>query len=959
MLALKEFANFITLNTANLAIIFARLLAESSPDYAATPQNSRIAAGRKLLNAVSAACEQQTSAPLLQLFENHSLRWPESTAPNRPLVEIECLGQTLTPVVTNLEAGKFLWDMLFEARVRVAQPISAPAAPMVPLKIQPGEAGDSMLLNTVINNLPDHIYIKDAQSRFLLVNEAVCRHLGAASPAEAVGKTDFDYSPRELAEQYMADEVALFKTGQSIINLEQPIFDHETGTTRWVTSTKVLFTDTQGKVAGLVGVNRDITELRKVQQDLTRFKLGIECSHDAVFLTDINGKIIYVNPAFEQLYGFSPPEALGQTPRILKSGVQPQEYYQKLWSTLLSGKLVANEIINKTKTGQLVYVAGNNNPIVDEKGQIIGFLAIHHDVTDQKRAEESLVKRAAELETVARVSVAVSNILDVDELLQSVVDLTKERFGLYHAHIYLLNPIGDTLELVAGAGEIGRQMLRQGWQIPKNKEFSLVARTARTLAPVVVNDVLNSTGYFPNPLLPDTRAEMAVPIIAGDEFLGVLDVQSTVVSHFTADDERVQLALASQVAVALRNARLYAQTRAALAEVQQSQQLLRTVVDATPDWIFIKDRNHHYQLVNQSYANTLSLTVEDMLDKTDLDVGFPEDIVKGNPEKGIRGFWADDTEVMDSGQTKIINVEPGVVHGQPVFLGTVKVPLFDDKGQVWGVLGYVRDITEREQMLAETRRRADETALIQTVTSALNTTGSLADNLPLLVNQLRRMMPVDILLLAEHQPHDPEITLFSSGIKLRTGYFARQEARLPVDGTCVGWVIAHNEVWQEADMRGAKQFLEDDLLAAEGVAARLVLPIMLGATVIGALYLGSSQPGAYTEAHLPLLWQITDQLASAIERNRLFEETQRRVRREQTLREITEKLRRAPDMETLLQVGVTELSKVLVTDRAFVRLGLEAELAQPADPVTSPEPEPAATPAPPPVSTNGRGDKQL
>ncbi len=120
MLALKEFANFINLSLANLAATYAQLLLETDQDYAKFSKNSRIASGRKLLKAVSQACEAQTSDPLIALFDDNSdktvQRWAADIIPPDPSIEVECLGQTLLDVVPNLEAGKFLWQMLANVR---------------------------------------------------------------------------------------------------------------------------------------------------------------------------------------------------------------------------------------------------------------------------------------------------------------------------------------------------------------------------------------------------------------------------------------------------------------------------------------------------------------------------------------------------------------------------------------------------------------------------------------------------------------------------------------------------------------------------------------------------------------------------------------------------------------------------------------------------------------------------
>ncbi len=110
-------------------------------------------------------------------------------------------------------------------------------------------------------------------------------------------------------------------------------------------------------------------------------------------------------------------------------------------------------------------------------------------------------------------------------MLQTVVDLTKQSFDLYHAHIYLLDDSGDTLVLTKGAGQVGRKMVAAGRQIPMDAEQSLVAHAARSRQGVIVNDVRLDPEFLPNPLLPETRSEMAVPMIAGDRLLGVLDIQ--------------------------------------------------------------------------------------------------------------------------------------------------------------------------------------------------------------------------------------------------------------------------------------------------------------------------------------------------------------------------------------------------------------------------------------------------
>ena len=131
----------------------------------------------------------------------------------------------------------------------------------------------------------------------------------------------------------------------------------------------------------------------------------------------------------------------------------------------------------------------------------------------------------------------------------------------YHAHIYLFNETGDTLQLTAGSGKVGKQMVSEGRSIPLDSEQSLVARSARTREGIVLNDVTTDQNFLPNPLLPETRAEMAIPMIVNNQIIGVLDVQSETVGRFTEVDVNIKTTLASQVATALQNARSFAKAQ--------------------------------------------------------------------------------------------------------------------------------------------------------------------------------------------------------------------------------------------------------------------------------------------------------------------------------------------------------------------------------------------------------------
>ena len=182
---------------------------------------------------------------------------------------------------------------------------------------------------------------------------------------------------------------------------------------------------------------------------------------------------------------------------------------------------------------------------------------------ETKRGQIELDKRARELAAVAEVSSVSAKELDIQKMLATVVQLTQRKFGLYHAHVFTYNEDTAELKIAACGWKEGEE--NEGphdtASIPLNQEQSLVALAARTRQAVIVNDVYNEPGWLPNPLLPDTASEMAIPLLVGDQLLGVLDVQKDYINAFTEEDASIQTTLASQVATAMQNARSFAKAQ--------------------------------------------------------------------------------------------------------------------------------------------------------------------------------------------------------------------------------------------------------------------------------------------------------------------------------------------------------------------------------------------------------------
>lgn len=173
--------------------------------------------------------------------------------------------------------------------------------------------------------------------------------------------------------------------------------------------------------------------------------------------------------------------------------------------------------------------------------------------------EQRVADRTRALEISGKVSRQLSNILDQNELVRAVVEQVKDSFDYYHAHIYLFDDADQNLLMAGGTGEAGQQMLANKHQIPAGK--GLVGRAGQTGQAVLVPDTDQAQGWLPNPLLPDTKAEIAVPIMSGDKVWGVLDVQHNVTNGLSQADVDLLESIANQMAVALRNANMFAEAQ--------------------------------------------------------------------------------------------------------------------------------------------------------------------------------------------------------------------------------------------------------------------------------------------------------------------------------------------------------------------------------------------------------------
>jgi GAF domain-containing protein/HAMP domain-containing protein len=239
-------------------------------------------------------------------------------------------------------------------------------------------------------------------------------------------------------------------------------------------------------------------------------------------------------------------------------------------------------LVHNTPIGALIIQDTENEHAFDENdlkffttlaGQVAG-------VINNIRLLDESQHKALQIETAAEIARDISGSLNLDELLIKAVNFIRERFNFYHAAIFLHDLPGEFALIREATGEAGAQMKRAGYKIGVGSK-SIVGFVSGRGEQLVVNDTSKDATYYANPLLPDTRAEAAIPLKVGDRILGVLDVQSTHPYAFSEDNLKSLQILADQLAVAVVNTELFAETQEHLSQHRLLHHITTTAASGT------------------------------------------------------------------------------------------------------------------------------------------------------------------------------------------------------------------------------------------------------------------------------------------------------------------------------------------------------------------------------------------
>ncbi len=505
-------------------------------------------------------------------------------------------------------------------------------------------AKERNLLQTVLDYLPDFIYVKDREGRFLLNNPAHLRIMGARAQAEALGKTDTDYFPPEIAAQFEADNRTALE-GEAIVNREEVVFDAQ-GEPIWLLTTKAPIRDAQGTIIGLVGISRNITTLKQQADRLRKYERIVSATPDFIALIDRDFRYRILNTAYLKAYEQRAEDILGHAVSefigVETFETQVRPYYERCFA----GETVNYDIwFSFAKLGRR-FLNITLSPYLEIDGAISGAALSARDLTPLKEAQAALEES--------------------ERRYRQLVETSPDGIILHQqGRVVYMNAAGRAmLGLAEDESVIGMPLLEF-----IHPDFHAIAQDR-----IRRNDEEQQvTGFMEMQFLRQDGLAMTVELAGTPTtYQGQIAMQTV----FRDMTERKEM-------------------EDALAE---ERNLLRTLINTLPEHIYIKDIHSRFLLANNAALQSLGFqALDDLIGKTDFDV-FPYEIAARH--------YTNEAALFVSGAPIVNHEEMNLFHerdGMSWYQAT-KVPFRDLHGDIAGLVGINHDISEMKR--AEERLRA-------------------------------------------------------------------------------------------------------------------------------------------------------------------------------------------------------------------------------------------------------------
>lgn len=506
--------------------------------------------------------------------------------------------------------------------------------------------------------------------------------------------------------------------------------------------------------------------------------------------------------------------------------------------------------------------------------------------------ERRVEARTAQLQASAEVGRAAASILDTDELLRTIVNLIADRFGFYYAAVFTLADSQQWAELREATGEAGRVLKERQHRLEAGGQ-SMVGTAIATRRARIALDTGAEAVRFANPLLPDTRSEIALPLVVGNRVLGALDVQSAQAAAFDETNAAVLQTMADQIAIALSNAEQFKQTEVTLTNTRN--------------------------LFAASQEMSTATDTDDLLRTL---IGH---ITSDASRAGITLFGPRD----ETGQPAYYEFVATWVHAN---YAAIMQPIRPGARFTSQQLPVVSAVTPAQPLVVPDANADEVPPALRMLMHRFGAEALIA----LALNAGQN--PLGILIVGYRQARTFSADYLQTLVTLsnQAAIVIQNQRSLAETQAALKQLDLVNrrltgEAWQAytAPLGGALT-IRDVAPGAQGEStpAALNAPIVVRGEPIGALKLQDVNPDrTWSASDRTLLEAVANEIAVAIDNARLLEQTERRAQREQLISEISRKMLAASNMQSIIQIAGDELSRALQVSRAAVKIGVEAEEA--------------------------------
>jgi GAF domain-containing protein len=561
---------------------------------------------------------------------------------------------------------------------------------------------------------------------------------------------------------------------------------------------------------------------------------------------------------------------------------------------------------------------------------------------ENARLFEQVQRGSVQLQTAAEVSRAASSILEPDQLIQQAVSLVRQRFDLYYAGLFLVDESGEWAVLHAGTGEAGRIQLEQGHKLKVGGE-SMVGWCIANAQTHITLHAQEEGRRFVNPLLPETRSEMALPLISRGQVIGAMTIQSTQEAAFSQEDIAALQTLADQLANAIQNARLL-EERAQRTEELATLNLIATVVSRSLQVQDLLEEALEAVIAATGYDAGLMSIYDEEADHLCLAAqrGLPEPLVRLFDQQGLGGtlcevvFQTPHTMgIGDVRQGAPIDVSSLIRHGLRAYAGIPLVYQTKTLGTLCLFSRSARDLSTAQFSLLEaigrqigvgianarlfeqTQARATELSVLFDISQKLNS----ASLRPLGITEIvaRQLLEMgDVECSFSLLDDDGDTLRVLTDLFVKEGEIVHREKpretfRLS-DYPATARVM---ETLQPLVMQASAPDADPAELAymrEPGVETLAIFPLAVKGRAIGVMELESPQARHYTPEQLNLIVTLANQAAAALDNARLFEETQARARTEEQLRQVLAMINISEDLLTDLPAIAGQLCGLAPAD---------------------------------------------